>query len=86
MMQSGLLTLSTFVSVIFFPWPFTAFLVLIASFFEPLVPLSVGLFVDTLYYDPQAGALPVFTLYGLALSIIIVLVRTQLRMYPVRDV
>ncbi len=86
MIQSGLLTLSTFVSAIFFPWPFTAFLALIASFFEPLVPLSVGLFADTLYYDPQAGTLPVFTLYGLALSIIIVLVRTKLRTDLGRDV
>jgi len=79
MIKNGILTVSTFVSAVLFPWPLTALLALVASFFEPLVPLAAGLFADTLYYAPQAGALPTFTLYGLLLSIIAVLVRGQLR-------
>ena len=86
MMQSGLLTLLTFVSAIFFPWPLTAFLAVVVSFFEPLVPFAVGVFADTLYYAPQAGTLPVFALYGLALSIVVIFARTQLRTGPVRNV
>lgn len=79
MIKSGLLTVSTFVSVVLFPWPFTALLALATSLSEPLVPLAAGLFADTLYYAPQAGGLPVFTLYGAAISLIAVFVRRWLR-------
>ncbi|MDP1689621.1 MAG: hypothetical protein Q8L52_00205 [bacterium] len=79
MIRSGLFTVSTFISVVFFPWPFTVLLAFIASFLEPLVPFAAGLFADTLYYAPGAGMFPVFTLYGLALSIISALVRSQIR-------
>ena len=77
--RDGILTISTLISAVLFPWPLTALLAFIASLREPLVPLAAGLFVDTLYYAPQAGALPTFTLYGLIVSIIAVLVRRQLR-------
>ena len=75
--RNGALTVSTFVSVIFFPWPLSVLLALVVSFFEPLVPLAAGIFADTLYYAPQAG-IPVFTLYGLALSVIAGAVRSRL--------
>lgn len=84
MIRNGLLTLSTFVSVVLFPWPFTAFLALVTSFFEPLVPFAVGLFADTLYYVPQTGTWPVFTLYGLFVSIVAAFVRTRLRASIIR--
>lgn len=77
--QNGILTILTFISAALFPWPCTALLALAASFFEPLVPFAVGIFADALYYIPHSGAVPTFTLYGLALSIVAVLVRRQLR-------
>ncbi len=77
--RNGILTVSTLVSTIFFPWPLTAMLALAASFFEPLVPLSAGIFADVLYYVPQDGSMPVFTLFGLAFSLIAVFVRARLR-------
>lgn len=79
MIRNGLLTVATFISVALFPWPLTVSLALVSSFFEPLVPLAAGVFADTLYYAPGAAAFPVFTLYGLALSIISALVRSQMR-------
>lgn len=79
MTHNGFLTIMTFVSAMLFPWPFTALLALIAALFEPLVPLAVGLFVDTLYYTSVTGAFPLFTLYGLFASIIAILVRRQLQ-------
>lgn len=78
MIRNGILTIATFVSIILFPWPLTALLAFSASFFEPLVPLSAGVFADTLYYSPQTG-LPLFTLYGLIVSVVAVLVRRQMR-------
>lgn len=78
-LRNGILTLSSFVSAVLFPWPFTALLVVVTSFGEPLVPLAIGIFVDTLYYAPQSGALPLFTFYGCIVSILAILVRHQLR-------
>ncbi|MHB8710537.1 MAG: hypothetical protein ACYC6X_03250 [Minisyncoccota bacterium] len=78
-MMRGLLTGSSLISVIFFPWPFTVSLALISSLTEPLVPLAVGLFADTLYYAPSAGQLPLFTLFGAVATVIALLVRSRLR-------
>lgn len=78
-MIRGVLTILSLVSAMFFPWPFTAILALIVSPFEPLVPLVVGLFVDTLYYVPQAGALPLSTLYGAAATALAFFVRSRLK-------
>lgn len=77
-MKNGILTIASFLSVILFPWPLTAFVAIAASFFEPLVPLAVGLFADTLYWAPDAGALPVYSFYGLAFSIVAIFVRSRL--------
>ena len=78
MIRNGILTIATFISVILFPWPLSVLLAVVTSFFEPLVPIAAGLFADTLYWAPYAGALPTFTLYGLTLSVIAVLVRSRL--------
>jgi hypothetical protein len=77
-MMRGALTLSTFVSIVFFPWPLSALLALAASFFEPLVPLAAGIFFDTLYYAPSAHGLPLFTVCGAVVTAIAFLVRSQL--------
>ena len=82
-MRGGLLTLLTIGSAVFFPWPLTALLAFIASFTEPLVPLAVGLLADTLYYTPSAGALPLFTLAGAALTAAAFFVRSRLRPSPI---
>ena len=63
-MMRGILTLLTFISTVLFPWPLTVLLALAVSLFEPLVPLAAGLFADTLYYAPQSGTAPIFTLRG----------------------
>jgi len=78
-MIRGTLTILSFVSTVFFPWSFTMLLTLGASFFEPLVPLAVGLFADTLYYAPQSGGLPVFTLYGALITVLAFFVRSRLK-------
>ena len=68
------------ISVIFFPWPLTAVLTLGVALFEPLVPLAVGLLMDTLYYLPHSGAmLPLFTIYGAFTTIIAFFVRDRLK-------
>lgn len=78
-MMRGTLTLAPFLSAILFPWPLTVLLALAASFFEPLVPLAAGLFVDTLYYAPQSGALPLSTFYGALATTLAFLVRARLK-------
>lgn len=74
----GILTVLTFISTVLFPWPLTLIFALAAAFFEPLVPLAVGLFADTLYYAPQAWAIPVFTIYGALVTAIAIFVRSRL--------
>ncbi len=78
-MMRGMLTISGFISTILFPWPLTVLLVLGVSLLEPLVPIAVGLFADTLYYAPQSGALPVFTFYGILATIVALFVRSRLK-------
>ncbi len=76
-MTRATLTLLSFVSVIFFPWPLTMFLAVASSFLEPFVPLAIGIFADTLYYTPQAGV-PFFTIYGALFTIFAFFVRSRL--------
>ncbi len=83
-MIRGILSLSALVSVILFPWPFTALLAVGTAFLEPLIPLSVGLFADTLYYAPHAGSMPLFTLYGAMVTAAVLFVRSRLLTGPVR--
>jgi hypothetical protein len=75
-MMRGMLTVCTFLSAIFFPWPLTALLALCAALFEPLVPFAAGLFVDTLYYS---GGTPLFTLYGLLATIAAFVVQRRIK-------
>jgi len=77
-MIRGVFVISTFISVIIFPWPFTAVLAIAGAFMEPLVPLAVGLFADTLYYMPHAGY-PYFTLWGAVATVIACVVQSRLR-------
>lgn len=75
----GILTFFTLTSVIFFPWPFAAALAVVSVFAEPLMPLAAGIFADTLYYTSHANTLPLFTLYGAAMTVIAFIVRGRLR-------
>lgn len=77
-MTRGILTFSTFASVVLFPWPLAVLLTLSVSFLEPLVPLAAGIFADVLYYAPQAHFAPVFTIYGAFVTGLIYLVRSRL--------
>lgn len=61
------------------PWPLAAFLALASSAVEPLLPLSAGLFIDVLYYEPRAGALPLFTIGGAVATVLALIVRNRLR-------
>jgi len=76
---------TTFVSVVLFPWPLTVFLVFASSVFEPLIPLIVGIFADTLYYAPQVYAVPLYTLYGMILTGTVFFVRSRLRASTMRE-
>ena len=77
-MMRGALAISSFLSVIVFPWPFTVLVTFLASLLEPLIPLSAGLFADMLYYSPQAGAVPFYTLCGALLTALVYFVRSRL--------
>ena len=78
-MIRGALTIATFISAIFFPWPLTVLLALASSFFEPLVPVAAGIFIDTLYYTPPASALPLFALGGAIVTALAFFVRSRLK-------
>lgn len=78
-MTSRILMLGSFISAIFFPWPLTAALALLAARAEPFTPLAVGIFADTLYYAPSSGGLPLFTLFGAAATLTALFLRGRLR-------
>lgn len=84
-MMRGLFTILTLVSVVFFPWPLTALLALGSASLEPLVPLAAGIFADTLYYAPQARALPFFTFIGLLCTLAAFFVRSRFRTSSMRE-
>lgn len=67
-----------FLSVIILPWPSTVFIMIGSSFFEPLVPLSIGIFADTVYYSAQS-TVPLFTIFGAGMSIAIFFVRNYVK-------
>jgi len=72
------LAVFTFVSLLFFPWPFSAVLALVSLLFIPLLPLAAGIVADSLFYTPNIGALPLFTLYGAIATGIAFFVRSRL--------
>jgi len=77
-MMRPVLTLSSLVSALLFPWPLTALFALSVSLLEPLVPFSAGLLTDTLYYAPSSGGLPLFTVSGAAATALAFFVRSRL--------
>jgi hypothetical protein len=83
-MMRGIATLFIFVSVIFFPWPLVALLAVALASLEPLMPLAVGLFADTLYFAPAAQSLPFFSIAGAVVTIIAFLVRSRMRTGTIR--
>lgn len=78
-MIRSILTISTFLSALFFPWPLTVLLGAAAGMYEPLVPLAVGLFIDVLFYTPGAGW-PLATLFGLVATLGMYALRARFQM------
>ncbi len=78
-MMRGALSISAFVSVLFFPWPFAAILAIASAWYEPLMPLAVGVFADAVYYTIHAARLPWFTVFGAVVSAVVIFVRTRLK-------
>ena len=66
-------------SVVLFPWPLTASLVLGIALFEPFVPLIVGLLFDIFYYVPHEGIVPLATVYGAFATVLALFVRSRLK-------
>jgi hypothetical protein len=77
-MSSALYTIFGFLSVIVFPWPFWVVIAVLLSAVDPLLPLALGLFADTLYYVPEGSFFPLFTLCGGAVSAVAFFVRSRL--------
>ena len=78
-MIRGVLTLLALVSTVLFPWFFTVVFAFGLAFIEPLVPLAVGIFADTLYYVPTSGTFPTATLWGASATLIASVVHSRLR-------
>lgn len=72
-------------SVLVFPWPLVAILSLGISLVEPFVPLVVGLLIDTFYYSPYGGALPLATLSGACVTALALFVRSRLLASIIRE-
>jgi hypothetical protein len=66
---------SAFLSVFFFPYPFTLFLSFIASVFVPWVAFIIGITQDALFMVPHEGRIPTATLLGAVASITALVVR-----------
>jgi hypothetical protein len=78
MIRKALIVL-TFISAVLFPWPLTACLAVGIASVEPLIPLAVGIFADTLYFSHQGAALPMATLYGALVTALAFFVRSRLK-------
>ncbi|MFA7302311.1 MAG: hypothetical protein WC030_01005 [Candidatus Paceibacterota bacterium] len=72
-------TVVTFLSVVFLPWQVTVLCALGAAVVEPFVPLAAGLLLDVLYYAPQTGLLPRFTIGGALISLVASVVHSRVR-------
>ena len=72
------LTILTFLSTLFFPWPLSAFLAITTSTMVPLLPLAAGIFADTLYYAPGAAHVPYFSFFGAVATAVAYFVRSRL--------
>ena len=71
-MIRGVLFFAAVLSAFVFPWPFTALLALIASYFFAPSALIVGLLIEALY---NPGHLPLASILGLAASCFMYVVR-----------
>jgi hypothetical protein len=78
-MIRGVFITAAVLSPFFFPFPATLVLAACASVFFPPIALAVGLLTDLLYYTPTASMVPVATLAGLLISIMVVFVRRFLK-------
>ena len=83
-MTRGISTILAFLSVLLFPWPLTVALALALALFEPWVPLSLGLFADTLYYTHFAGVLPLATFGAALVTVFAFFVRARLKTSIIR--
>lgn len=83
MMRGVLSALSVF-SLIFFPWMYTLGLVLVTAWYEPFIPLAVGLLADVLYYVPQTSVWPWGTIGGASLTLVTLFVQSRLMAGTIR--
>ena len=68
-----------FISLSLFPWPLTVLLAILAGWYEPLIPVSIGLLADMLYMNASVSCLPVWSLAGVLVSAVTSYVRSQMR-------
>lgn len=78
------LWISALASLVLFPWVVTASIACLGIVIEPLLPLVVGLLVDTLYYAPGAHSMPFYTVLGLLVTPIAYLVRNAVKTSIIR--
>lgn len=64
MMRLVLIVLG-FLSLFFFPWPFTLVLAFLAAFYVPPLGLLFGVLSDVLYFASGASFYPLGTLLGI---------------------
>ncbi|HEX8946712.1 MAG TPA: hypothetical protein VF829_00650 [Candidatus Paceibacterota bacterium] len=69
------LTLFALIAPFFFPWPFAAALALLASLQYPPVALAVGLEIDALYFARGVASVPLASVWGLAVMLVLVVAR-----------
>lgn len=77
-MTAPALVVSSLISLIFFPWPFTILVVLIATAYEPLTALAIGILAEVLY-APTVFAWPSYVLIGLVATLVAFFVRSRLQ-------
>lgn len=68
------------IGVFFFPWGYTLFLALIASYLFPVVAVLIGILYDVLYYSPNAYPVPA-TVFGAVISVSMLFVRRFVSTY-----
>ncbi len=65
-----LLVVAALIAPFFFPLWFSAALAGAAAFVSPFAPLATGLVLDALYYGNSASFVPLYTIIGLAVSLL----------------
>ncbi len=72
------------ISMVVFPWQFTALLVVFVAFVEPFLPMIVGVGMDIIYYAPHASSWPQWSLYGFGMALAVLFVRSRLQTSSMR--